>query len=111
MAQRKKMANGGATAPDPLPKKGKKPSYPKAMTIRYDEQQEKEVMQMMEAMQVKTMSKAFLAAPKLLADAAEKVIRLEKEIEKQGLENYELRSMVESWNSFNKKLEEFVKKR
>jgi spore coat protein CotH len=89
----------------------KKKSYPKGMTIRYTEEEEKEIILMMERMGEKTMSKAFLKAPNVMAEQHKKVQWLEETITKQAEKINELESMAASFQEFNRKLEAFIKKR
>lgn len=86
----------------------KKKDYPKAMTIRYDEQQEAEINQMAEKMGEKTMAKAFLKSPIVIKNMKTKIDELEKQVEEQRSKLIELTEIVDSFNDFNKKLEAFV---
>lgn len=94
-----------------MAKKEKKENKKVAMTLRYDVEQEAEILDMMKAMGEKTMSKAFLSAPKLLRIGANKLIEKQRKIEQQQAEITELRSVLSAWQQFNTKLESFVNKK
>jgi hypothetical protein len=111
LARKKKQSNENTPGEDQKPKYKEKPSYPKQMTIRYDELQEKEILQMQARMGEKTMSKAFLKAPEMLSSAFRKVKEHEDQISSQAQELQELRQIVDGWTAFNKKLEDWVSKK
>lgn len=89
----------------------KKKNYPKGMTIRYTEKEEAEINSMMQRMGEKTMSKAFLRAPEVMAEQHKKIHWLEETIAKQTEKINELESMASSFQQFEQKLEAFIKKR
>lgn len=85
-----------------------KKNYPKGMTIRYDEAQEKEILLMMEKMGENAMSKAFLKAPSMLAMQHKKVNELLVLIEQQQEKINQMQSILDNFNIFNSKLKAFV---
>lgn len=88
----------------------KKPSYPKQMTIRYDEAQEKEIEQLQKRVDEKTMTKAFLRAPALIEQQAKEIELLRKQLQQEISKVRELSNIVNSWTVFTKKLEAFIEK-
>lgn len=89
----------------------KQSKYPKAMTIRYTQEQEVKINEMVEKMGQKTMSKAFLAAPDFLSEACHKIHRMESDLMSKENELIELRAVVDGWKQFNEKLAAFVEKK
>lgn len=83
----------------------------KAMTIRYTEEQEQEILIMAEKMGKKSMSKAFLAAPRLIEAQHEKIINLTTLTEKQLKRIDELQAIINQWTELNMRLEQFVRRK
>ena len=86
----------------------KKDKYPKQMTIRYDEQQEKEIKTLMAGTNSNTMSKAFLKTPELIKTQQERINRLNdqniKLLREQELSN----NIRHNWKQFKESIEENV---
>lgn len=91
-------------------KRSKKPSYPKAMTIRYNLLQEQDIQELMLTMEQKTMTKALLAAPNVIKEQNLKCLSLEKQIGLQREKIYELQDIVTHWTGFQNRLDEFLNK-
>ncbi len=86
----------------------KQSNFPKAMTIRYDEKEEADIIKMQEKMGEKTMSKAFLKAPLVIKNMKSKIDELELMVNEQKTKMDELTMIVDSFNEFNVRLEKFV---
>jgi len=85
----------------------KKVSYPKQLTIRYDERQEKELRAICDHLNEKTMSKALLRSPMEILDKDLKIKKLVRVVDEQRNRIDELESIVNAWKGFNSKLENF----
>lgn len=92
-------------------KKKKKPSYPKGLTIRYNKNDEKELLDLMERTDDKTMTKALLKTPRIMRRQQQLIERQVEEIQAKNDRIYELEEILSSWLQFNKKLESFINKR
>jgi hypothetical protein len=108
--KKKKKSDGKDKAAGDLQKQKKpsKPTYPKQMTIRYNEEQEKEINAMMKKTGDKTMSKAFLKTPRIIETQQSQIMELKSVTEEQRAKIQQLTNIVNSWQIFTKKLENFV---
>jgi len=80
------------------------------MTIRYDDEKEKEINELMITLDEKAMSKAFLATPGIIKNQIQKINDMSKIIEDQREEILELKNILASYTQFNVKLERFIKR-
>lgn len=87
----------------------KKESYPKAMTIRYDELEEKQIKLMMDKMGKNTMTKAFLAAPEYLDMAEKRILSLQKQVNEQQDKIANLSEIVNHWQQLNFMFDKLLK--
>lgn len=107
----KKVKNDGSKTKDLARPRKKMQSKDKAMTIRYDAVQEKQILEMQEKIGEKTMSKAFLKAPIVLKNMMAEIIELKATTQRQNIQIEQMKGIINAWASFNNRLEEFVKKR
>src|SRR3990167_550297 len=114
MTKKKKEGNAGKKIPQlarPRKEKPAKEIYPKGMSIRYSKEQELEIFEMQQKMGYNTMSKAFLKAPSVIKEQHKELIECKQKIEQQRQKIRQLSDIVNSWQIFSKKLEDFVNKK
>jgi len=114
MTKKKKEGNAGKKIPQlarPGKEKPAKEIYPKGMSIRYSKEQELEIFEMQQKMGYNTMSKAFLKAPSVIKEQHKEIIECKQKIEQQRQKIQQLSDIVNSWQIFSKKLENFVNKK
>src|SRR3990167_1562116 len=114
MTKRKKEGNASKKIKQldrPEHKKQAKEIYPKGMSIRYSKEQELEIFEMQQKMGYNTMSKAFLKAPSVIKEQHKELIECKQKIEQQRQKIRQLSDIVNSWQIFSKKLEDFVNKK
>ena len=87
----------------------KKRKEQKSMTIRYDDNQEKEIEDLMTILGEKTMSKAFLQCHRIIVEQMNEMESMSMIIEEQKKEINKLKEIVGAWDNFNHKLENFLR--
>ena len=82
----------------------------KSTTVRYGENEKKDILKLLEITNEKTMNKAFLKTPQIIINQNVKINRMSRVIDDQRDQIEKLNDIVNSWTNFNNKLEQFLNK-